>query len=233
MPGKLYLIPSAISDAAMEQVIPKYVCELINTINTYIVENERTARRMLIRMGITTAIDKLTFLILDKHTPAEDLPGYLACCEKEDVGLLSEAGVPAVADPGSNIVQIAHEKGIEVIPLVGPSSILLAMMASGMNGQNFAFVGYLPVKTAERIRRLKFLEQRSQAEKQSQIFIEAPYRNNQLLKDLVTHCTASTRLCIACDLTSFGGWVKTNTVGNWKKKLPNLHKRPTIFILHR
>ena len=232
MAGKLYLIPSTIGDAGIEKVIPGYISELINTLRIYIVENERTARRTLIKMGIKTAIDKLEFLILDKHTDQADIPSYLARIREEDAGLLSEAGAPAIADPGSDIIRQAHDSHIEVIPLVGPSSILLAMMASGMNGQNFAFVGYLPVKSHDRIRRIRILEQRSKTENQSQIFIETPYRNNQMLQDLLKTCSPDTRLCIACDLTSENGWVKTMSISAWKKQSPELHKLPSIYILH-
>lgn len=233
MAGKLYLIPSTIGDAGIDKVIPGYISELINTIRIFIVENERTARRTLISMGIKTAIDDLEFLVLDKHTDKADIPSFVAKMQEEDVGLLSEAGVPAIADPGSDIIRMAHDNQVEVVPLVGPSSILLAMMASGMNGQNFAFVGYLPVKPQERIRRIRSLEQRSKAENQSQIFIETPYRNNQLVKDLLKTCSPDTRLCIACNLTSEKGWVKTMSATAWKRKIPDLHKMPVIFILHR
>ncbi|MBN1950660.1 MAG: SAM-dependent methyltransferase [Bacteroidales bacterium] len=233
MAGKLYLIPTLIGETEVEQVIPAHICTLINSIRTYIVENERTARRMLLRMGMETAVDDVQFLLLNKYTPASAIPEYLDKLQDGDVGLLSEAGVPAIADPGSNIVQMAHAKNLEVVPLVGPSSILLAMMASGMNGQNFAFVGYLPVKGNDRAQRIRQLENRSLIENQSQIFIEAPYRNNQLLKDLLTYCSATTRVCVACNLTAEDGWVKTLTVQQWKKKLPELHKIPTIFVLHK
>lgn len=233
MKGKLYLIPSLIGETEVDQVIPGYIQSLINSIKIYIVENERTARRMLIRMGITTAIDELEFLLLNKHTDATGIPNYLKHTKDQDIGLLSEAGVPAIADPGSDVVKLAHEKGIEVVPLVGPSSILLAMMASGMNGQNFAFVGYLPVKNNEKAQRIKKLEQRSATENQSQIFIEAPYRNNQLVKDLINYCSPNCRLCIACDLTASDGWVKTKSMQEWNKKLPELHKRPCIFVLQK
>lgn len=233
MPGKLYLIPSSIGDAPVDQVLPASINTIINSIRCYIVENERTARRMLIKMGITIPIDDLQFFVLNKHTDASEIPDYFSNIENEDIGLLSEAGVPAVADPGSEIVRLAHQKEIEVVPLVGPSSILLAMMASGMNGQNFAFIGYIPVKPQERTSRIRQLEQRSLTENQSQIFIETPYRNNQLLKDILSTCSEGTELCIACNITGDDGFIKTAKVSYWRKKTPDLHKKPTIFILHK
>ncbi len=233
MPGSLYLIPALIGDSPKEQVIPAYISELINRIRIYIVEDERTARRMLIKLGITTAIDDLQFFILNEHTGKAELSEYFRSIKEQEIGLLSDAGVPAIADPGSEAVKLAHESGLRVIPLVGPSSILLAMMASGMNGQNFAFVGYLPVSTLQRTQKIKQLEQRSKSENQSQIFIETPYRNNQLLRDLLIHCSEQTRLCIACDLTSPDGWVMTRNIRQLKEEITDLNKRPSIFILHR
>jgi 16S rRNA (cytidine1402-2'-O)-methyltransferase len=233
MANKLYLIPSTIGDSDVEQVIPKYITEIINRIRFYIVEDERTARRMLIQMGIKSSIDDLQFFVLNKHTKLSDIPDFLNSAEKEDIGLLSEAGVPAIADPGSNIVLLAHNRGIEVVPLVGPSSILLAMMASGLNGQNFAFNGYLPIQLHERIRKIKMLEQRSYAENQSQLFIETPYRNNQLVKDLVNACSDNTLLCIAADITSSNTFIKTYPIITWRTKQIDLNKRPSIFIIHK
>jgi 16S rRNA (cytidine1402-2'-O)-methyltransferase len=232
MKGKLYLIPSMIGDTAFDEVIPLYIREVINKIRHYIVEDERTARRTLIKLGIETPIDDLQFYLMNKHTDQTDIPGYLAVAGNENIGLLSEAGVPAIADPGKDIVLMAHQRKIEVVPLVGPSSILLAMMASGLNGQNFAFNGYLPVKSHERVKSIKHLEQRSRTENQSQLFIEAPYRNNQLVKDLITVCAASTKLCLATDITSSTADIRTQTIGEWKRELPDLNKRPTIFIIH-
>jgi 16S rRNA (cytidine1402-2'-O)-methyltransferase len=188
MKGKLYLIPALIGDTAVENVIPAYIKEIVSGIRHYIVENERTARRMLIKLGIQIPINELKFYILDEHTDRVDIPNFLNITDQEDIGLLSEAGVPAVADPGSEIVALAHLRNIRVVPLVGPSSILLSLMASGLNGQNFAFNGYIPVKGPERTRKLKQLEHRSGIERQSQIFIEAPYRNDQLLKDIISIC---------------------------------------------
>ena len=231
MKGKLYLIPATIGEAPVNNVIPHYVQEIIQEIRVYIVENERTARRLLIKMGIKTPIDDLQFFVLNKHTDRTNISEFLSPIENENIGLLSEAGVPCVADPGSDIVSIAQEKNIAVVPLTGPSSILLALMASGMNGQNFTFHGYLPVKPHERVRRIKELEQISQRNNQTQIFIEAPYRNNQMLEDLLRTCSSTTRVCVASNITQDDEFIKTRTVSEWKKNKPELHKKPTIFLL--
>jgi 16S rRNA (cytidine1402-2'-O)-methyltransferase len=232
MPGKLYLIPSMIGDTTFDQVIPAFVRDIINKIRYYIVEDERTARRTLLKLGIQTSVDDLRFSLLNKHTNPSDIPGYLSIAESEDIGLLSEAGVPAIADPGKDIVLLAHNRDIEVIPLVGPSSVLLAMMASGLNGQNFAFNGYLPIKPVERIRKIKQLEERSQSENQSQLFIETPYRNNQLVNDLLTVCAGNTLLCIAADITLATAFIKTRAISVWRKTNIDLNKRPALFIIH-
>ncbi len=233
MRGRLFLIPSTISDSHVNHVIPEYTKEIISNITHFIVENERTARRMLIKLGISIPIDDLTFYILNKHTSKSDIPDFLKIAESEDIGLLSEAGVPAVADPGREIVSLAHKKNIKVIPLVGPSSILLALMASGLNGQNFAFIGYLPVKNPERIRKIKEIETRSKIENQSQMVIEAPYRNNQLLKDILISCSNTTLLCLAVDITSENEIIETHSIDYWRKHTPDIHKKPAIFILHK
>lgn len=231
MTGKLYLIPSAISDAPVEEVIPGYVTTVINHITYYIVENERTGRRMLIRLGLKTPIDELTFFILNKHTNRSELYSFFDKASGSDIGLLSEAGLPAIADPGSEVALLAHQRKMEVIPISGPSSIFLAMMASGLNGQNFAFNGYLPVTSNERIRKIRQLEQFSLKENQSQIFIETPYRNNQMFTDLMKTCSDNTLLCIATDITSKDAMIKTLSISEWRKNKPDLNKRPSIFIL--
>ena len=234
MKGKLHLIPTVIGEAPIERVLPKEAIEIVNKINFFIVENVRTARRYLIKAGIKTPIDDLTFFVLNKHTQPEEIPEFLKpITEGNDIGLLSEAGCPAVADPGADIVKIAHQKNIQIVPMVGPSSILLALMASGMNGQNFAFNGYLPVKQPARNKQIKFFEMRSQQEQQTQIFIEAPYRNIQLLKDMLTACSPSTKICIAADISQDDEFIKTKTAKEWKKKLPEINKRPTIFMIHK
>jgi 16S rRNA (cytidine1402-2'-O)-methyltransferase len=231
MKGKLYLIPALIGDTTVEKVIPAYIKDTINGIRHYIVENERTARRTLLKLGIQVPINEIKFYILNEHTDQGDIPNFLNIAEQEDIGLLSEAGVPAVADPGSEVVALAHLRSITVIPLVGPSSILLSMMASGLNGQNFAFNGYIPVKGPERTRKLKQLESRSGSEHQSQIFIEAPYRNNQLLKDIISICNENTLLCIASEITTENEFIQTHSLRYWKSNLPELHKKTVIFIL--
>ncbi len=233
MSGHLYLIPSTIGETDINQVIPDKVRDIVNQVQVYIVENERTARRFLIKLGIKTAIDDLTFFILNKHTQKSELEKFLQPCDNEHVGVLSEAGVPAVADPGSEIVAMAHQKGIKVIPLVGPSSILLALMASGLNGQNFIFHGYLPVKPDGRKKRIKAIEQSSFKLDQTQIFIEAPYRNNQMLNDLVSVCNSKTLICVACNLTQTNEFIRTQTVAQWKKITVDLHKKPTIFLIQQ
>lgn len=232
MSGNLYLIPSTIGETSIDKVIPKYIQEIIQSIKIYIVENERTARRQLIKMGIKTPIDELTFYLLNKHTDRDTIADYLLPCKEENVGLLSEAGVPCVADPGGDIVALAQQKNIKVIPLVGPSSIILALMASGMNGQNFTFHGYLPVKPHDRIRKIKEIELQSTKLNQTQIFIEAPYRNNQLLKDILSTGQAYTRICVASNITQENEFIKTRTVAEWKKTIVDLHKQNTIFLLY-
>lgn len=233
MAGRLYLIPSTISNAAPDEVIPQSVKTIINNIQHYIVENERTARRTLIGMGLKTPVNKLTFFILNKYTKPSELPEFLEVTTSDDIGLLSEAGLPAIADPGCDVVLMAHQRNIEVIPLVGPSSVILSMMASGLNGQNFAFNGYLPVKSSDRIRKIKQLERLSQSENQSQIFIETPYRNNQLVADILKTCSNKTLLCIATDITAKEALIKTHTIEQWRKMHFNIHKRPSIFIIHK
>ena len=233
MKGRLFLVPVTIGDTEVDQVIPAYVLNLIHDIRHYIVENERTARRMLIKLGIRTPIDDLRFYILDKHTTNEEISSYLDPIDEGDMGLLSEAGVPAIADPGGEIVAMAHRRNIRVVPLVGPSSILLAMMASGMNGQNFAFNGYLPIQRGDRAKRIRQLESRSSTEKQAQIFIETPYRNNQLLEDLLVVCSDHTMLCIAADISGENEFIRTQSVQSWKKTVPDINKRPAIFILQK
>lgn len=232
MRGSLYLIPATIGETPVENVIPTHVQDVIQGIKIYIVENERTARRQLIGLGIKTPIDDLKFFVLNKHTKRSEIDTFLLPIENEDIGLLSEAGVPCVADPGGEIVALAQDKNIKVIPLVGPSSILLALMASGMNGQCFSFHGYLPVKSPERIKRIKELEQLSARQKQTQIFIEAPYRNNQMLNDIIQSCQAQTRICIACNITTEEELIRTQTVAQWKKGKPDLHKKPTLFLMY-
>jgi 16S rRNA (cytidine1402-2'-O)-methyltransferase len=230
--GSIYLIPTTLGGDSVESVIPQNVNSLVLDIKHYIVENIRSARRFLKKVDRTINIDELTFYELNKHTKRRDIENFLKPALKgQDVGIISEAGCPGVADPGADIVKIAHEKNIRVIPLTGPSSILLSLMASGMNGQNFAFIGYLPIKRPEKIKKILEIEQYSNTKKQTQIFIETPYRNAKLLEDILKVCGDNTRLCIACDITLDSEYIKTKTVKNWKNSLPNINKRPTIFLL--
>lgn len=234
MQPSLYLIPVTLGETAIEQVLPSYNREVILQIQYYIVENIRSARRFLKKVEKSINIDELTFYELNKHTNLNQIEDYLAPLSKGfHVGIISEAGCPAVADPGSDIVAIAQRKNYRVVPLVGPSSILLSLMASGFNGQGFAFQGYLPVDGAERVKKLKKLEQLIQYENQTQIFIETPYRNQKLAEDIVKHCSPSTKLCIAMNLTCEDEYIKTKPVKEWTKRLPDMAKQQCIFLLYK
>ncbi|HEX3007679.1 MAG TPA: SAM-dependent methyltransferase, partial [Bacteroidales bacterium] len=205
--------------------------QIISQIKQFVVEEERTARRFISSLRLGVNIPELTLHVLNEHTKPQDILHYLDAAKDQNIGLMSEAGVPCIADPGNLVVEMAHQKGIPVVPLIGPSSIIMALMASGMNGQNFAFNGYLPINSKERITRLRQLEKRSQSERQTQMFIEAPYRNQQMLKDIVEACNPATRLCIAVDITLETEFIRTATVKEWRAKLPEIHKRPAIFLL--
>ncbi|MBJ2175326.1 SAM-dependent methyltransferase [Aureibaculum sp. A20] len=232
--GKLYLIPTTLGDNEPLEVLPMSVKQIIERTDHYIVENEKTARRFIKKISPRKSQPNLTIYLLDKFTDILEIQNYLdVCAEGVNVGLLSEAGVPAVADPGASIVQLAHQKGISVVPLVGPSSIIMAMMASGLNGQSFAFNGYLPIEKGERKKSIKHLEKLSFDKNQSQIFIETPYRNEKLLEDLKQTLSGQTKLCIAVDITLSTEFIKTMTVNDWKRQKVNLHKRPAIFIIHK
>ena len=232
--GKLYLIPTTLGDNEPLEVLPISVKKIIERTNHYIVENEKTARRFIKKISPRKSQPNLTIYLLDKFTDELEIQHYLdVCAEGINVGLLSEAGVPAVADPGAAIVSLAHQKSISVVPLVGPSSIIMALMASGLNGQNFAFNGYLPIDKAERKKAIKQLEKLSFDKNQTQLFIETPYRNEKLIEDLLQTLSDQTKLCIAADITLATEFIKTMTVGEWKKQKTNLHKRPAIFILHK
>jgi len=232
--GKLYLIPTTLGDNEPLEVLPLSVKKIIEELDCFIVENEKTARKFIKRITPRKSQPSLTILMLDKYADQLEVRSYLDVCETGvSVGLLSEAGVPAIADPGAEIVKLAHEKGIRVIPLVGPSSIILAMMASGFNGQNFTFNGYLPIDTSERKKAIKSLEKLSKEKNQSQIFIETPYRNEKMFTDLKSTLTPTAQLCIACNITLEDEYIRTLTIKDWKKEHPNLHKKPTIFIIHK
>ena len=203
-------------------------------IRHFIVEEVRTARRFLKKVEPSIDIDSLTCYPMNKHTQAADIAGYLKpLMAGEPMGVISEAGCPAVADPGADVVAIAQRRGLKVVPLVGPSSILLSVMASGFNGQSFAFHGYLPIEQGERTKRIKMLEQRSYTENQTQLFIETPYRNRRLLEELVQTCRPQTRLCIACNVTCDDEYICTKTMKEWKGHLPDLEKRPCIFLIYK
>lgn len=232
--GILYLIPVPLSDGAAFQSFTPYLVETINTLDEYIVENEKTARKFLKLAGLKIPQSELTIHDYGKH--ARDKGNindfFEGLKQGKNVGLMSEAGCPGVADPGASVVARAHQLGIKVVPLVGPSSILLALMASGFSGQKFSFHGYLPIDKNERAKRIKELEMQSLREKQTQIFIETPFRNNPLLEDLLKICKSSTRLCIACNVTSSEENIKSLTIAEWRKRKDDYHKKPTIFLLY-
>jgi 16S rRNA (cytidine1402-2'-O)-methyltransferase len=232
--GKLYLIPTTLGDNEPLEVLPLSVKKVIEELDHFIVENEKTARKFIKRITPRKSQPSLVILKLDKYADQLEVRTYLDVCESGvSVGLLSEAGVPAIADPGAEIVKLAHEKGIRVVPLVGPSSIILAMMASGFNGQHFTFNGYLPIDTSERKAAIKSLERLSKEKNQSQIFIETPYRNEKMFTDLKSTLTPGAKLCIACNITLEDEYIRTLEIKDWKKEHPDLHKKPTIFIIHK
>ncbi len=232
--GKLYLIPITLGESNPDDVLPQTVKRVVELIDCYIVENEKTARKFIKSIVPEKVQATLRLSTLNKHTEiAEHNQMIQPCLEGINVGVMSEAGCPGVADPGAAIVKLAHEKGIQVIPLVGPSSILLAMMGSGMNGQSFAFNGYLPIDKSEKKAALKNFEKLSNDKNQSQLFIETPYRNNKLIEDLLQTLHPNTYLCIAADITLPTEYIKTMRVTDWKKAKIDLHNRPTIFIVHK
>jgi len=232
--GKLYLIPTTLGDNEPLEVLPISVKKVIEHIDHYIVENEKSARKFIKKISPRKSQPSLHLHLLDKYTDELETQHYLDVCEKGvNMGLLSDAGVPAVADPGASIVRLAHQKGIDVVPLVGPSSIIMAMMASGLNGQNFAFNGYLPIEKSERKKRIKQLEKLSFDKNQSQLFIETPYRNEKLMSDLLQILSDNTLLCVAADITLATEYIRTMTVAKWKRIKENLNKRPAIFIIHK
>lgn len=231
--GTLFLIPVPLSDTAAQASYTPFLVDTVNSIGEYIVENEKTARKFLKQAGLKRPQHDLVLHDYGKHAREHvDMDRLFAGLEAgRDVGLMSEAGAPGVADPGAAIVAEAHRRGIRVVPLVGPSSILLALMASGFSGQSFAFHGYLPIDKGERTKRIKQLERDASTKGQTQLFIETPFRNNQLLDELLRVCTAHTQLCIACNLTAPDEFVRSRTVGEWKNQKPDLHKKPTVFVL--
>jgi len=231
----LYLLPVTLGDTEIDNVLPSYNREIIRQIKFFIVENVRSARRFLKKADRDINIDELTFYLMDKHTDAAKMASYLKPLEEGSaMGVISEAGCPAVADPGADVVAVAQRKNLRVIPMVGPSSIIMSVMGSGFNGQSFAFNGYLPIEPAERTKRIKQLETRAYTEDQTQLFIETPYRNHKMLEELLRTCKPSTRLCIASGITCAEEYIHTHTIAEWKKiKLHDLSKIPTIFLIYK
>jgi 16S rRNA (cytidine1402-2'-O)-methyltransferase len=231
--GALYLIPVTLGNDDIAQALPPAVVSRAQMLDTFIVENEKTARRFLGAIKTTTPVRELTLLTLNEHTKAEELPALIApLLAGKDVGLISEAGCPGVADPGAQVVALAHRHHIRVVPLVGPSSILLALMASGLNGQRFAFLGYLPSEKAARVQRLKEIEKASHQHNETQVFIETPYRNQHMLEDVIATCHPETRLCVACNLTLENEQVISRSIREWRAvALPDIHKQPSVFLL--
>ncbi len=233
--GTLYLIPTTLGETAeTADVLPIKINQIINEIDEYIVENEKSARHYLKKMGIKKPLQEIILHPLNQHTKPIEISTYLnAINEGKNIGIISEAGCPGVADPGSEVVRLAHLNNIKVVPLVGPSSILLALMASGFNGQSFAFHGYLPKERADRIKKVKEIEKLIYKNSQTQLFIETPYRNMHLLEDLLASCEGKTRLCIACDISLASEFIKTKSIGEWKKQIPDINKRPTLFLIYK
>lgn len=230
----LYLIPATLGNTPINKVLPKQNTEIINTLSFFIVENLRSARRFLKKCNPDIDINSLTFYELNKHTLSKNISSFLNPIKSgKSVGVISEAGCPAIADPGADVVAIAQKNNYKVVPLVGPSSILMSLMASGFNGQNFAFHGYLPIDTNERVRELKSLENKIYKNNQTQIFIETPYRNNKMADDIIQHCKPQTKLCIAMNITCKDEFIVTKKVGAWKGNLPNMHKKPCVFLLYK
>ncbi len=232
--GKLFLIPVPLADDTIDKVIPVYHQQLINTIGHFIVENEKTARKWLKAMNLEQPQSGLKINVYGKHADKSDINLFLKpLLDGFDVGLMSEAGCPAIADPGAEIVALAHQKNIEVVPLSGPNSILMALMASGFNGQSFTFHGYLPIDKADRGRKIKDMEMLAVKFSQTQLFMETPFRNNHLLDDILKTCSPQNRLCIAANLTAADEFIATKTIAQWRKEKIDLHKKPVIFVLYK
>jgi len=231
--GTLYLIPVTLGDDNITKVLPADVVSIAQQLDTFVVESEKSARHFLSTIKTNKPVRELSLNLLNEHTEDKDIPTLLApLLAGKDIGLMSDAGCPGVADPGARLVELAHQKGIRVVPFVGPSSILLSLMASGLNGQQFAFLGYLPVDKTLRNQKIKEIEKRSLTHKETQLFIETPYRNQHMLEAILSTCQPNTRLSIACDISLNTEMIATKTIATWKKTpLPDLHKRPTIFLL--
>jgi len=234
MQPALYLIPVTLGETDHRKVLPDYNRDIVLQVRHFIVENVRTARRFLKKCHPAMVIDDIRFYELNKHTsPAQKAEYLTPLANGEAVGLLSESGCPAIADPGAEIIAIAQQQGYRVIPLVGPSSLLLALMASGFNGQNFAFHGYLPIDAAARIARIKLMESRVYEEHQTQLFIETPYRNNKLMEELVRICRPTTKICVAANITCDDEFIRTRPAKEWKENIPDLNKKPTMFLIYK
>ncbi len=232
--GKLYLIPNTLGETSPFEVLPLSIKKTIEEIDIYIVENEKIARRFIKSICPKKSQPNLHFSLINKYSEDSDIPNMLQpCLEGQDIGVISDAGCPGIADPGSSVVEQAHIKGIKVVPMVGPSSILMAMMASGFNGQNFSFNGYLPIDKRDRRKEIKRLERLSAEYNQSQLFIETPYRNNQMLESILSTLHPQSKLCVACDISLSTEFIQTHTAIDWKKIKVDLHKRPTLFIIQK
>jgi 16S rRNA (cytidine1402-2'-O)-methyltransferase len=230
----LYLIPVLLGDTSVERVIPEFNKRIVSELKFFIVENIRSARRFMKKCDPGIDIDSLTFYELNKHTNKKDIEGYLAPMKSgNSMGVISEAGCPAIADPGAEVVAIAQKKGYKVVPLVGPSSLLMAIMASGFNGQSFAFHGYLPIDSSKRVSKIKYLEMQSYKDDQTQLFIETPYRNQKLAEDIIENCKPHTQLCIAMNISCDDECIVTKSVKSWKGNLPDMQKTPTVFLIYR
>lgn len=233
--GNLFLIPTPLGEeTSFDKIFPAYNSDIVNSIDVFIAEDAKSARRFLKQTGFKKSFDEITIHLLNEHSKEFETQNYLdEAIAGKDIGLLSDAGCPGIADPGASIVKMAHENNIRVIPLIGPSSILLALISSGMNGQNFAFNGYLERENHLLAKQLRELEKRTLQQNQTQIFIETPYRNSKMLEAILQSCGNETSLCIACDVTLPTEFIKTNTIAAWKKTLPDIHKRPAVFVLGR
>ena len=231
--GTLYLIPVTLGDDNLTKVLPPDVVSFVQKLDTFVVENEKSARHFLSIIKTSKPVRELSLLLLNEHTENKDLPTLIKpLLAGKNIGLMSEAGCPGIADPGAKLVELAHSHNIRVVPFVGPSSILLSLMASGLNGQQFAFLGYLPIDKSQRNLKLKEIEKRSNTFKETQLFIETPYRNQHMLEAILSVSQPNTRLCIACDISLDSEIIITKTIANWRKsQLPDLHKRPTVFLL--
>jgi len=234
MTGTLFLIPTPLAADTAQSILSPQIKDIILNTNYFFVENLRTSRRFISELKLGKKIEELNFYLLNKETPESEIEIYIRILENgNNVGLMSEAGCPGIADPGSIAIKMAHKKGIKVVPLAGPSSIFMALMASGFNGQSFTFCGYLPIDKIERVKTIKQLEKEASAKNQTQIFMETPFRNNQIMQDLLLNCQGETLISISCDISSPDEFIKTQSIDKWRKSVPDLHKKPTIFCLYR